>query len=329
MVERMPGDAGRAFADALPDGILIADAEGRIVFANAQLAALSGYDPEELEGMAVETLVPERHRRAHREHRAAFAAEARTRPMGSGLEIVLCRRDGSQLPVDIALRPGPPDQPGQVVAAVRDARERKQLEQALWHSEQRLRLLIDSVADYAIFLLDPHGRVVSWNEGAERIKGWRREEILGEPLSRFYPPEEVAAGAPARMLAAASRDGRFEDEGWRLRKDGSRFWANVVVTAIHDETGALLGFAKVTRDLSERRQLDEQQRRLALLAERERIAKGLFEQIVQALFAVGLELQAATFADDSTLRAKVDAAVQHLDQVIVDLRSHVFQLRNQ
>ena len=139
----------------------------------------------------------------------------------------------------------------------------------------------------------------------------------------------MAAGAPARTLAVASRDGRFEDEGWRLRKDGSRFWANVVVTAIYDDAGALVGFAKVTRDLSQRRQLEQHAQQVALLAERERIAKGLFEQIVQALFAVGLELQAATFTDTTTLRAKVDAAVQHLDQVIVDLRSHVFQLHNQ
>jgi signal transduction histidine kinase len=103
----------------------------------------------------------------------------------------------------------------------------------------------------------------------------------------------------------------------------------VVVTAVYDEAGALHGFAIVTRDLTERRQLEEQQRRLALLAERERIAGGLFEQIVQGLFAVGLELQAATFADDAALRAKVDATVQHLDEVIVDLRNHVFRLRAQ
>jgi PAS domain S-box-containing protein len=142
--------------------------------------------------------------------------------MGSGLEIVLCRQDGSELPVDIALRPGQLGSTGHVVAAVRDASERKQLEQALWHSEQRLRLLVGGVADYAIFMLDPQGRVVSWNEGAERIKGWRREEILGEHLSRFYPPEQAATGAPARTLEAAIRDGRVEDEGWRVRKDGSR-----------------------------------------------------------------------------------------------------------
>jgi PAS domain-containing protein len=102
--------------------------------------------------------------------------------MGSGLDTVLRCRDGSELPVDIALRPSQPNGVGQVVAAVRDASQRKQLEQALWHSEQRLRLLLEAVTDYAIFMLDPAGRVVSWNQGAERIKGWRREEILGEHL---------------------------------------------------------------------------------------------------------------------------------------------------
>jgi formate hydrogenlyase transcriptional activator len=326
MAEQLLGAAaGRVFAEALPDPILIVDQQGRIVFANQQLATFSGYDLDELVGLPVETLVPERYREAHLEHRVAFAAEPRTRPMGSGLEIVLRRHDGRELPVDIALRPSQLDGAGFVVAAVRDASERKQLEHAVWHSEQRL--LLEAVTDYAIFLLDPAGRVVSWNQGAERIKGWRREEILGEHLSRFYPPEQVASGAPARTLEAAVRDGRVEDEGWRMRKDGSQFWANVVVTAVYDEAGALHGFAKVTQDLSERRQLDDQQRRLALLVERERIASGLFEQIVQGLFAVGLELQAATFADDSALRAKVDAAVQHLDKVIVDLRNHVFQLR--
>ena len=176
-------------------------------------------------------------------------------------------------------------------------------------------------------MLDLQGRVISWNEGAERIKGWRREEILGEHRSRFYPPEQAATGAPARTLArpgtAGSRTGLAAAQGW-VTVLGQRGG-----TAVYDEAGALHGFAKVTRDLTKHRQLEEQQRRLALLAERERIAGGLFEQIVQGLFAVGLELQAATFADDSTLRAKVDAAVQHLDEVIVDLRNHVFQLRAQ
>jgi PAS domain S-box-containing protein len=144
----------------------------------------------------------------------------------------------------------------------------------VWHSEQRLRLLLEAVTDYAIFLLDPDGRVVSWNQGAERIKGWRREEILGEHLSRFYLPEEVAAGKPARELHVAAREGRVEDEGWRLRKDGSRFWADVVITAVHDEAGVLHGFAKVTRDLSERRLLEAQQRQPALVVERSGSPRG-------------------------------------------------------
>jgi PAS domain S-box-containing protein len=300
MAEQLLGaTAGRVFAEALPDPILIVDQQGRIVFANQQLATLAGYEPDGLVGLPVETLVPERYREAHLEHRAAFAAEPRTRPMGTGLEIVLRCGDGRELPVDIALRPSRLDGEGFVVAAVRDASQRKQLEHAVWHSEQRLRLLLEAVTDYAIFLLDPHGRVVSWNQGAERIKGWRREEILGEHLSRLYPPEDVAAGKPARELQVAARDGRVGDAGWRLRKDGSRFWAEVVITAVHDEAGVLQGFAKVTRDLSERRLLEAQQRRLALVVERERIAKGLFEEVVQALFAVGLGLQAATTCSSS------------------------------
>jgi len=133
--------------------------------------------------------------------------------------------------------------------------------------EQRLQLLIEAVVDYGIFLLDTEGHVVSWNTGAQRLKGWRREEILGRHFSTFYPPEAIATGWPQEELRRAVRDGRFEDEGWRLRKDGTRFWANVVITALRDPgTGELTGFAKVTRDLTERRAQEE-----ALRASEERL----------------------------------------------------------
>jgi PAS domain S-box-containing protein len=115
------------------------------------------------------------------------------------------------------------------------------------------RLLVESVRDYAIFALDPHGCILSWNAGAQRIKGYTAEEIIGKHFSIFYPPERVAEHFPDFELASAAKDGRFEDEGWRLRRDGSRFWANVVITALRDATGTLVGFAKVTRDLTERR----------------------------------------------------------------------------
>jgi PAS domain S-box-containing protein len=124
-------------------------------------------------------------------------------------------------------------------------------------------LLVESVRDYAIFALDPSGRVRTWNAGAQRLKGYTASEILGESFTKFYPPDAIATGFPAHELEVASREGRFEDEGWRIRKDGSRFWANVVITALRDGTGQLVGFAKVTRDLTARREAEEQARRLA------------------------------------------------------------------
>src|SRR5438552_1025580 len=120
---------------------------------------------------------------------------------------------------------------------------------SLHESEERFRLMVEGVRDYAIFMLDPEGYVVTWNRGAERIKGWRADEILGQHFSSFYPPDALGRGWPQHELAVARREGRFEDEGWRVRKDGTRFWANVVITALFDPKGQLRGFAKVTRDL--------------------------------------------------------------------------------
>src|SRR3989449_8947888 len=122
---------------------------------------------------------------------------------------------------------------------------------------ETFRLLVEGIQDFAIFMLDGAGRVATWNTGAERIKGYRAEEIGGQHFSRFYPPEAVAEGKPARLLALAARDGRVEDEGWRMRKVGSRFWADVIITALRDSEGGVIGFAKVTRDLTARRAAPE------------------------------------------------------------------------
>src|SRR3989454_7366680 len=121
--------------------------------------------------------------------------------------------------------------------------------------------MVESVRDYAILALDREGRVISWNTGAERIEGYRTEEILGRHFSRFYQAEDVAQGKPEWELERAAREGQFEDEGWRVRKDGSRFWANVVITPIRDAQGVLMGFAKVTKDLTERRRAEAELRR--------------------------------------------------------------------
>jgi PAS domain S-box-containing protein len=124
-------------------------------------------------------------------------------------------------------------------------------------SESSFRLLVQSVKDYAIIMLDPEGNVASWNEGAQKFKGYRAEEIVGKNFSIFYTPEDIASGKPAQELKIAADQGRFEDEGWRVRKDGSKFWANVTITALRDPDGSLRGFGKVTRDLTERKLVEE------------------------------------------------------------------------
>ncbi len=144
-----------------------------------------------------------------------------------------------------------------IYAAARDITERKQAEEALKESEERFRLLIDRVKDYAIYMLDPDGRVVSWNQGAERINGYRTEEAIGKHVSCFHPPAEVESGRPEEVLQIAAQLGGYEYESLRLRKDESQFWANVDVTALRDENGQLRGYATVTRDITERKQASE------------------------------------------------------------------------
>ncbi|TAK84568.1 MAG: PAS domain S-box protein [Betaproteobacteria bacterium] len=173
---------------------------------------------------------------------------------------------------------------GQLDGALTELRARqRELEQRfdertleLEQANRRFRLVVESVVDYAIFMLDAHGRVASWNPGAQRISGYAAEEIIGRHFSRFYPPEDVARRKPQWELELATREGRFEEEGGRVRKDGSTYWANVVITAIRDDTGALVGFAKVVRDLTERNRVEAELIRAKVSAERASEAKSQF-----------------------------------------------------
>jgi formate hydrogenlyase transcriptional activator len=240
-----------------PNAILVVDAAGRITRANPQVERLFGYSTPELLGNPVEILVPERFRQEHPGHRDQFNNQPRMRPMGGGLELYGRRKDGTEFPVDIMLSPIDNPEGLLVLTVIRDISQSKQAEEALRESEQRFRSLVEGVRDYAIFMLDPEGRVSTWNAGAERIKGYRSDEIIGQHFSRFYTQEDVKRGKPDSELKVAAAQRRFEDEGWRVRKDGSRFWANVMITALRDKSGTLLGFSKITRDFTERRHTEE------------------------------------------------------------------------
>jgi PAS domain S-box-containing protein len=262
-------DVGRLqlLIDSVVDyAIYMIDLDGRIASWNPGAARLKGYRAEEIIGQPyAKFFTPED--QARELPRQALATAAQTgRFESEGWRV---RADGTRfwaLAVIDAVR----DHDGKLIGfakVTRDMTERRLEQTKLLESERRFRLLVQSVVDYAIFQLDRDGIVTTWNAGAERIKGYTADEIIGQHFSRFYTEEDRAAGVPARALATASSEGKFEAEGWRVRKDGSRFWASVVIDPIRNDAGDTIGFAKVTRDITERREthriLRETQEQLA------------------------------------------------------------------
>ncbi len=274
--------------EALPAAVYTTDASGRITFFNKAAVELAGHRPElgrDLWCVSWRLCRSDGTPLSHDECPMAVALRE-DRPV-RGVEVIAERPDGTSvhlLPYPTPLH----DSSGALIGAVNvlvDITERKQAEEAIRElnetleqrveqrsqvitqastelraNEERFRLLVQGVADYAIFMLDPNGFVTNWNAGAARIKGYTAEEIVGQHFSRFYPEEDQQKRVPHTALETARRTGKYEAEGWRVRKDGTRFWANVVIDAIHDGTGRLIGFAKITRDLTERKAAEEQLR---------------------------------------------------------------------
>jgi PAS domain S-box-containing protein len=231
--------------------IFLLDPNGYVLTWNSGAHRIKGYQPDEIIGQHFSRFYPpEAVQAGWPDHELRVAAE-QGRFEDEGWRV---RKDGSRFWANVVITALPHEdgRPRGFAKVTRDLTQRRQQEEALRRSEEHFRLLVEGVTDYAIFMLDPNGYVLTWNFGAQRIKGYQADEIIGQHFTRFYPPAAVQAGWPEHELHVAAEQGRFEDEGWRVRKDGSQFWANVVISALHDDSGRLRGFAKLTRDLSER-----------------------------------------------------------------------------
>lgn len=310
----------RLLVDAVQDyGIFMLDAQGVVRTWNQGAARLKGYEASEVIGQHFSIFYPEDARAARWPDEELRIAAAAGKYEEEGWRI---RKDGSRFWANVvitALR----DEHGAVVGfgkVTRDLTERREYLEALRQSEERFRLLVEGVRDYAIYMLDPQGVIQSWNNGAQLIKGYAAEDVIGRHYSMFFRSEDVAAGLPDKELQDALKLGRTEEEGWRVRKDGSTFWANIVVTPIR-AGGVLLGFAKVTRDMTERirlRDLEHSAQRmnefLAMLAHELRNPLAPIRNAVSIL-----QLEPAPSTTVRTSRDMIDRQLSHLTRLVDDL----------
>jgi PAS domain S-box-containing protein len=248
----------RLLIDSITDYVIyMLDENGYVVSWNPGARRFKGYESPEIIGQHFSLFYTDADRKQGLPALALKAARENGRFEGEGWRV---RKDGTRFWVNVVIDPII-DASGNLVGfakVTRDLTERKGAEDTLRKSEEQFRLLIQSVTDYAIYMLSPEGIITNWNAGAERIKGYTPQEIIGQHFSKFYSPEDVAAGLPQMGLQTARQVGRFEKEGWRYRKDGSKFWASVVIDPIRTPNGELIGYAKITRDMTERKQAQEQ-----------------------------------------------------------------------
>ena len=309
----------RLLVESITDyAIYMLDPNGIVSSWNPGAQRFKGYRANEIIGQHFSRFYTEQDRKTGLPARALATARREGKFESEGWRV---RKDGSQFWAAVVIDPirSPSGDIVGYAKITRDLTERKQAEQMLKLSEQQFRLLVQGVTDYAIYMLDPEGNVSNWNIGAQRIKGYTPEEIIGRHFSQFYTEEDRANGEPSRALEIAEREGKFEREAWRVRKDGSRFWAHVVIDALRDETGTLLGFAKITQDITERREaqlkLDSAREALVQSQKMEAIGHltgGIAHDFNNLLMAVlsSLELIRKRLPADPKLSALLDNAVR-------------------
>ena len=304
--------------DAVVDyAIYMLDPGGIVTTWNPGAERIKGYSPSEAIGQHFERFFTPEDRRNGAPHTALETARRLGRYESEGWRQ---RRDGSRFWA-LAVIDAIYDETGKLAGfakITRDMTERRKTQEALWESERRFRLFVNAVVDYAIYMLDTGGTITAWNTGAARIKGYSAIEAIGRHFSEFYTEEDRNLGLPAKALATAVREGRYETEGWRVRKDGTRFWAHAVLDPVRDEAGQLIGFAKITRDMTEpreaQRRLEQAREALHHAQKMEAIGQltgGIAHDFNNILAAIvnNLELARRDVDEDSELRRHIEAAL--------------------
>jgi PAS domain S-box-containing protein len=311
-------DRYRLLVESITDyAIFMLDPDGRISSWNAGAQRFKGYEEAEIVGRHFSTFYTEEDRAAGAPAAALRTAAEEGRYEREGWRV---RKNGERFWAHVVIDPirAPSGKLVGFAKITRDMTEQKKAQEQIRQSEEQFRLLIQGVTDYAIYMLDPEGHVSSWNAGAERIKGYQAPEILGQHFSRFYTEEDRDQGLPSTALKVAASEGRFEREGWRVRKDGSRFWAHVIVDAIRDDSGAIIGFAKVTRDITERMEVQKalEEARESLLQSQKieaigQLTGGVAHDFNNLLMAIlgSLEMVRKRLPHDSRITPLIDNAV--------------------
>jgi PAS domain S-box-containing protein len=312
------GGRYRRLVDAVTDyAIYMVDPSGIVVSWNTGAERFKGYTAEEVIGQHFSLFYTEEDRARGVPQKALETSVREGKFESEGWRV---RKNGTRFWAHVVIDPmRAPD--GSLIGfakVTRDLTERREAEQALRKSEEQFRLLIQGVTDYAIFMLNPDGTVANWNPGAQRIKGYLPEEIVGKHFSEFYTPEDRERGEPRRALNIATKEGRFEREGWRVRKDGTKFWSHVVIDRILDEDGQILGFAKITQDITEKKaaQEDLEQARAALFQSQKMDAIGQltggvahdFNNLLMAVL-VSVELLRKRLPDDAQMLRLADNVI--------------------